>query len=252
MNSCLYQTQISHQRFSPKAHAFTFNAFYFYLDLDELPQLTQDLWGLGYEQAHLYSLKSTDHLQMGHSSLKENIHAFLQQQGITESIEKISLLTHLRTLGHLFNPISLFFITTANHKYCLAEVGNTFKEQKLYLLPQKQGNFHHRQTKHFYVSPFIKADADFLFQVKEPDKTLDYSIKTIEQGQTVLNAHVQGVLLPLTQFNLLKTLVSFPLLTLRVIGRIHLEALKLYLKRLPFYPKNYKLDLQQGVLPWRK
>ena len=43
MNSCLYECSVMHHRLAPKAHHFQHDIFMFYLDLDELEIVAQEL-----------------------------------------------------------------------------------------------------------------------------------------------------------------------------------------------------------------
>jgi hypothetical protein len=46
---------------------------------------------------------------------------------------------------------------------------------------------------------------------------------------------------------LLLYFLSFPLITLRIIGLIHWQALKLWFKKIPYHKKNDDLPLQKEV-----
>ena len=81
MNSCLYECAIRHDRHSPKRYQFVHKIFMFYLDLDELPQLSRFSWLLGYNQPRAYEFKDQDHVASGFASVKENILAFFLFRG---------------------------------------------------------------------------------------------------------------------------------------------------------------------------
>ena len=57
------------------------------------------------------------------------------------------------------------------------------------------------------------------------------------QGPLLLTS-VSGYLGPLTPARLRQALWRMPLLTLGVVARIHWQALRLWLKRVPFYGSN--------------
>ena len=86
MNSCLYECTIMHDRHSPRRYKFVHKIFMFYLDLDELPQLSRLSWLLGYNQRRVYDFNDQDHISAGFPSVKENIRAYLKAQGVGEKI----------------------------------------------------------------------------------------------------------------------------------------------------------------------
>ena len=46
-----------------------------------------------------------------------------------------------------------------------------------------------------------------------------------------------GALEPLTGRSCAKALITYPMMTLGVVARIHLQAVRLFLKRVPFFRK---------------
>jgi len=162
------------------------------------------------------------------------------------------LLTLPRVLGYIFNPVSFYFcFDAAGVPFCaLAQVGNTFGEMKPYLLsaPDAHGVFRLRTPKHFYVSPFSALDLDFDFKLHVPGDRLEIHIDD-RQGETrVLLSSLTGTQLPLTTARLAWLTLKFPFLTLKVIFLIHWQALRLWVKRLPFHSKAANAHLQRDVL----
>jgi len=109
MNSCLYECTVFHRRFAPKRHEFLYRVFYFLLDLDELGELDRTLCLFGVNRPGLYSFRDSDHISHGAATARENILRYLRDQGIDDPVGNILLLTLPRVLGHVFNPISVFF-----------------------------------------------------------------------------------------------------------------------------------------------
>ena len=68
--------------------------------------------------------------------VKDNVIAFLAERGIDLAGGRVVLLTNLRLLGHVFNPVSYFYCYGADGELAaiVAEVGNTFGERHPYLL----------------------------------------------------------------------------------------------------------------------
>jgi len=103
--------------------------------------------------------------------------------------------------------------------------------------------------KHFYVSPFSALDLRFDFRLQMPGELLVLGVNDLDaQDQTVLISAVTGTRRPLSDAELVRRTLRYPLVTARVITLIHWQALRLWWKKLPFHRKSDQRDLQRGVL----
>ena len=137
MNSCFYECSLMHHRFAPRVHHFQHDLFMFYLDLDELAAVARKLSWFSHERWNVYSFCERDHEPAGAGPLKQRIHGFLREHGLEPvPAGRVMLLTLPRVLGYIFNPISIYycFNPAGEPVATVAEVGNTFREMKLYLL----------------------------------------------------------------------------------------------------------------------
>ncbi len=253
MNSCLYNCEVIHSRLKPKKHKLTHKVFMFYVDLDEAASLSKEISWIGYNASNVYAFWDKDHLQIGGKTARENILLYLRENGFNESIGRITLLTNLRTFGHIFNPVSFYFCFNEKDepRCAVVEIGNTFREQKPYFLgPQtlKDSGFDAVQNKFFYISPFTDLDIKMRFQLKIPDGTLDLRVQDIQDNDKFLYASLTGEKVVLNKSNLFWYTLKFPWITLKVIGLIHLHAFFLWLKRVPHHNKEDNPDQQKGVL----
>ena len=255
MNSCLYECSVMHHRLAPKVHHFSHAIFMFYLDLYELDLVARRVLLFSHNRKNLYSFRDTDHEPAGQNPLKERILGFIRQHGIDPGPgSRVMLLTLPRVLGYIFNPISVYYcFDSAGKPVCsVAEVGNTFREMKLYLLRREDfaagATFAKVVPKHFYVSPFSPLDLNFDFRLKVPGDTLDLKIDDRDGGEKVLITTLTGRRAELTNRTLAWFTFLYPLVTLKVIFLIHWHALRLWLKRVPFHRKAANLPLQQEVL----
>ena len=258
MNSCLYECEIMHLRTKPKKHKLIHKIFMFYVDLDELDVLHQNVGMISYNRLNVYGFRDSDHIELGGKSAKENILRYLSSCGINTPIDRIMLLTNLRTFGYIFNPVSFYFcFDPKGDPICVVpEIGNTFGELKPFFIGPEhflKGQFRCQQAKYYYISPFTDLDITMDFQIKIPNEKLDLRIDDIQAGEKFIYTTMLGERHELNTGNLLWYSLKFPFITLKVITLIHLHAGLLYLKRISHHAKESNPDLQKGVFrAWRK
>jgi DUF1365 family protein len=257
--SCLYECRVMHQRLSPKRYALRHALIMFYLDLDELDALSRRLRLFGRNRRALYSFRDADHMPgcgTPGAPLRQRVDEYLSGQGIVlPAASRVRLLTLPRIVGYVFNPISVYFCFHPDSQAplcAIAEVGNTFGEQKLFLLRAPQaddpGLFRLRVPKHYYVSPFSSLTLQFDFQLRPPQQGLALRVDDYDGEQRVLRSGLHGRREPLSDVRLARYAVKYPLLTLKVIGLIHWHALRLWLKGVPWHRKADSPQLQRQVL----
>lgn len=247
-----------HNRLEPRAHRFHYGVFMFYVDLDEIGTLKNKLWLFSHNRFNFFSFRDAEHLQLpidrpdGSKSTKQHIKDYLMQNGVHQEIGRIMLLTNMNILGYNFNPVSFYYCFDNQDQpvCCVAEVSNTFREMKPYLLNGDSLNgktFKLNTTKYFYVSPFIEHDTNFDFQLTIPDDKLHIRIDDYKKEKRFFISTLTGSKKTLTNARLFWYSLRFPLLTLRIIILIHWHALRLWMKKLAFLKKSEKPDLQREV-----
>lgn len=263
-NSVIYKAKVMHHRLAPKKHSFWYKVFMFYIDLDELEILTKKLRWFSYNRFNLFSFRDEDHLQLPKhnpdqsKTVKEQIASYLKSQNVDIGNGKIMLLTNLSVLGYNFNPVSFYFcFDEHNHPLCaIAEISNTYHELKMFFFSKDEldGNtFKQRVQKHFYVSPFIDLDDFFDFNLVIPTEKLDIKIDDHDkQGNKFFISTLKGERKQLTNANILRYFFSIPMIPLRIMGLIHWQAFKLWIKKIKYHPKAANQDLQKDVYkPYR-
>ena len=250
-----------HHRLIPKKNKFNYDVFMFYIDLDELEVLAKKSWLFGLNKFNLFSFYNKDHANTTDntvsrlSTVKSKITEYIRSNGITTDPYKITLLSNLTTVGYLFNPVSFYYLFDKENKpFCaVAEVCNTFGEMKLYLLNSTTllgDTFSIKVPKNFYVSPFSKANTWFHFILKLPGTKIVQRVDdyTTKEGERFLLSSISGVAQELTDRNMLKAFLSIPFITLKVIGLIHWQAFRIYLKGIPYFKKTEDQKLQQHYI----
>ena len=154
------------------------------------------------------------------------------------------MLTHLRTLGHCFNPVSFYYCHAPDGtlRAVVAEVTSTpWAQRHAYVLeagarPVHVGAF----AKRLHVSPFMGMDVDYVFAVTTPAKSLVAHMTTSERREPDEKPYFDATLTlerrPWSASAIRWQLMRHPLMTLKVIGAIHFEALRLWLKGIPGHP----------------
>lgn len=255
MKSGLYACRVAHCRFKPKRHRFTYGMFLLALDLDELGPVNR-LRLLSVNERNLFSFWERDYLPTGSGgTLKERVAAYAAERGVR--VSRILLLTLPRILDYAFNPVSFYFCFGPEGRpaCAIAEVTNTFREIKPYFLgPEGFASgpdpaFRARLPKSFYVSPFSDVDIHFDFTLPVPAGALALRIDDFAAGERTLASGLTGRRRELTDSRLFAYFWRYPLLTARVTGLIHWHALRLWLKKIPWYPKAARLADQHPLSP---
>jgi DUF1365 family protein len=256
MRSKLIDCKVSHKRFSPKEYFFKNKYFWFKLDLDELDEISQKISFFSRNTFNLYQFNDNEHIKLGKNTARENYVEFVRQNGVEEKIVKVELYTNVSFLGYVFNPVSFICLEGESGKpYGIIEIGNTFNELKPYFVPSESFDGHGYEIetpKLFYISPFIDFDTRMIFKFKRSEEGMQIFIDDFKGEEKILTAAMAGKEIELTNDNLMKMTLKHPLVTWGVIFMIHYHALKLYLKKLPFYKKNQHPELQQGSMIWKE
>jgi DUF1365 family protein len=206
-----------------------------YLDLDELPRL---LGGrLTARGPGLARFRRGDHLGDPAAPLAGVIREMAGTDG------PVRVLTHLRMLGHCFNPVSFFYCFDREERLeaVVAEVTSTpWHERHAYVLRREDGGgrvLGGAMDKRLHVSPFMGMDQRYVWRAAEPGATLSVHIESREGAERVFDATLNLARVPLTRRTLGRSIARYPAATLRVSALIYAHALVLKLKGVPVHAR---------------
>lgn len=233
-----------HRRLRPFTHRLDYRVFSLLLDLDEIPEVADRLRFFSHDAWNLFSYVDRDHGARDGSPIRPWLDARLAEARIDLDGGRIETLCYPRILGYVFNPLTIYWCRDRADtlRAVVYEVKNTFGDQHCYLIPvapdRAPGSpILQRCEKCFYVSPFMDMDAEYRFRLSEPGEKLSVLIRqSYAEGETLVAAHTARAV-PLTDGALLRLAATHPLMTLKVIGGIHWEALKLWGKGARFHAR---------------
>lgn len=238
-NSAFYIGSIRHRRFAPKQHRFTYSCYMTAIDPDELPELANHARWFGVERFAAVSWYRRDFIRTQPASLSLRDATWRQIESCGGTLApadqgRILQLANLRSFGLRFSPVNFYFAFdgTDQLRYLLAEVTNTpWLEQHFYLVDINQTT---PNEKVFPVSPFMHLDMHYHWRVKYSAQQILIHIEN-HTDEKVFDATLQLKYQALDQTSGFSLLKHWPAMTLKIIGGIYWQALRLFLKGIPFF-----------------
>jgi uncharacterized protein len=261
----LYVGRVMHQRLRPFGHRFTYRVFSMLIDIDRIGEAAAKNRFFSHNRFNLFSYFDRDHgvrhsgrsAEPGTSTGEQTLRAWVEGHLIAAGIDvedhgPIRLLCFPRVLGFVFNPLSIYYCHDSDGRLSaiLYEVHNTFGERHGYLFridSKETGSrlgrsalLSHSTDKNFHVSPFIGMTARYRFHLREPDDKLSILIRECDAEGDLLLAALNGKRMAFCDRNLVALFVSHPLMTLKVVGAIHWQALRLWWKGARYHSRPIK------------
>jgi uncharacterized protein len=229
---------VRHTRLRPARHAFAYSTYFLMLPMRSMNR--HGAGSLARNRAAAISFHDKDHGDGRENSLQW-IDELLKTEGIDDATGETWLHCYPRVLGYSFKPVSFWYCHRADGslRTVVVEVNNTFGERHVYLLDHVRYGQELTATKVFHVSPFCNVEGQYRFRFMtsaERDRTVARIDYDDAQG-ALINTSVSGNLQPFNAQAVRKALFSYGAMTLGVIARIHWQALKLFIKRVPFFSK---------------
>jgi DUF1365 family protein len=256
--------QVRHSRSRPTRHAFTYPTYFLLLPLRSLQNQTPQPGQWHINRPGPLSFFETDH---GDGRTPEQggalawLDALLQREGILDATGEVWLHTYPRVLGYTFKPVSFWYCHRARNdqsdkndhsdalRAIVVEVNNTFGERHCYVLENPRYGVEQCADKVLHVSPFNPLQGHYRFRFMRSQQgalehtlaCIDYddaaSAATADSATALLQTSIGGTLQPLTPALLRHALWRYPAMTLGVVLHIHTQALRLWLKKVPFFRK---------------
>ena len=252
--SGIYQGFVRHRRFSPKQHEFRYSLFMMYLDLDELPKLLAQHKGWSESPWSPARFKRADYFGDPNIPLDQAVRQRVNSELNLDLNGRVCVLTHVRYLGFVFNPISVYYCFDQQDKLqaMLLEVTNTpWGERRQYALrcdpEQRVQRISFQKTLH--VSPFNPMAMQYRWNNNCPGDGISIHMDAdLSKGDKIFDATLNLKRKEISQAALNRTLIAFPLMTLKVVASIYWEAMRLLIKRVPLFkhPSDSKTESPQS------
>lgn len=230
--------EVRHTRLRPVRHAFTYPTCFLLLPMRSLRQGGSG--ALPRNRPALLSFHDGDHGDGGEDALAW-LDALLARHGIDDADGEAWLHCYPRVLGHAFKPVSFWYCHRADGtlRAIVVEVNNTFGERHCYLLDAPAWGRELRAAKAFHVSPFCRVEGGYRFRfLFAPSRVRTVARIDYDDGAgALLRTSVSGELQPVTAAALRRALWRHPAQSLAIVARIHWQALRLWLRRVPFHRK---------------
>jgi len=237
----LYFGSVMHARLRPAEHRFVYPVFFLGVPLSRIEAL-ENRW-LSVNRANVFSFHFRDHGAQDGSHPLGWIRKLLRDAGLDAADGEIWLQTFPRVLGYVFNPVSFWFCEdrAGALRAILCEVNNTFGERHRYLLAHPDARpIANGETltarKCFHVSPFNEVRGEYRFRFHAGADRALARIDYLDAEGDILHTSVSGTAKRYDAGTLARAFFGYPWMTLGVIARIHWQALRLWLKRAPFFP----------------
>lgn len=241
MRNSVYFGWVRHRRFHPVPHQFSYQLSILMLDTAELENVFKPYFFWSFAKANIASFFPSDYWDGKQHNLEQAVKQSIREKTGKDTDGRIYILTHPRYFGHIFNPVTFYFVMPENSlspQFIIAEITNTpWRERFRYVLDcsqQTEGKFVF--DKQFHISPFMPMQMEYRWEFSVKENTLMIHMENYAEGVKQFDASLNIKAEDLNAKSLRKVLLSYPLMTIKVISAIYWQALQLWLKRARFYP----------------
>lgn len=244
MKSCIYRGVVRHRRRSPVEHDFEYPLFMMYLDLSELPSVFDGRWLWSARRPAAAWFRRADYL--GDPEVELDVAVRDEAERLTGERPEgpIRMLTHLRYLGYVQNPVTFYYCFRSDGgevETIVAEITNTpWGERHTYALRSDGAaagacGRSHSFEKSFHVSPFMDMDQRYEWRFSEPGPNLRVHMRSLDGEGKMFDATLALRREEISTRSLMAALARYPWMTARVVAGIYWQAFRLWIKRAPYY-----------------
>jgi len=236
--SAMYEGTVTHARRGPTRHRFGYRLHMFYLDLDEVATgLPWSLLRVG--RFGILSFCRADYLGPAGTPLKTAVLDLVEAHLGRRPSGPVRLLTHVRVLGYVFNPVTFYYCFADDGvtlEAVVAEITNTpWKERHAYVLPAGATQVRAAFPKAFHVSPFFDMAQRYRWLLTTPGERLTVTMVNEEHGRDVFSATLSLERRAFTPGAVAALAIRQPLMGWWVHFAIYLQAFRLWRKKTPYF-----------------
>ncbi|MBL8858340.1 MAG: DUF1365 domain-containing protein [Planctomycetes bacterium] len=241
-HNAIYEGSVYHRRTEPRPHEFRYRIYMLYLDLDALPAWLNggSVWSWLSRAAVWF--RRADYMGPTNMPLKQAVLDRVEQTIGRRPAGAVRILTHARTLGYVFNPVTFYYCFDLQDELeaVAAEITNTpWRERHTYVLDARATEDRQRVAarfrKEFHISPFHGMNLEYDWKFHTPEELLTVAMANFKEGKAVFHAGLVGERRPFSIASLASAMIRHPLLTLRMHAAIYWQAARLWMKRTPFH-----------------
>lgn len=252
MKSAIYEGRVRHRRFDPIERSFDYRVFMFYLDLEEIPEVMAVHPLVSTRPRSPVSFSRADYLGPASVPLRDAVCDLVEERTGGRPRGPIRMLTNLRYLGLIENPVSFYFCFDPSGEELdkvVAEVTNTpWGDRHAYVLGSDGGGMvlTDSQEKALHVSPLMAMEHQYDFRFGTPGPTLPVHIESHKEGDLHFDATLSLERTEISRASLGRVLVSYPPMSWRTTFAIYRQAALSWLRGAPFHARP-PMGLRPGI-----
>ncbi len=239
MHSALYTGTVAHRRHIPRAHFFSYPFFMYFFNLAELERPLHCGRWFSTSRWALSRFHRADYYGDAKESLCQAVARRMEEITGHPVAGDVYGLLNMRTLGLYFSPVNFYygFDHRGRLSHFLAEVSNTpWNERHQYGHFFGDADLSFSHSKEFKVSPFNPVEQHYTWRLSAPTEKLNITIEVADDRGHVFDATLNFTKRPLNRKILRNHLLRIPMMTAYILSRIYWQALKIYLKKIPYIP----------------